>query len=94
MSFPYFDAPTNEDRAEWAREALNVFSARTFGGETFDSLMEGWDTPAEALTGDGPDALRDLLTNLLHLAREIGMDPVAAHQSALRTFEDEEAEEH
>jgi phage terminase small subunit len=83
---------TNETRADWAREALNVFAARTFSGETFDAMMEGWDTPADALTGDGPDALRDLLTNLLHLAREIGMDPVATHAGALRTFEDEEAD--
>lgn len=88
-----FSEPTNADRAEWAREALNVFAATTFSGTTFDEMMADWPTPEEALTGDGPDALGDLVCNLLHLAREVGLDPERVMLNAMQTFRDEEQDE-
>jgi hypothetical protein len=42
---------------------------------------------------DDCDAIADLMVNLLHLAREEGLDPLKIHAGALMNFEAEEEEE-
>jgi hypothetical protein len=51
--------PTNADRAQWAKEALAVFTARTFSGDHPDTMHRG----------DLECAVADLICDLLHFAR-------------------------
>mgnify|MGYP007008294436 CR=1 FL=1 len=85
-----FHEPTNADRAEWARNAMNTFAKETFGGRTFDQLLEDGDTPQNS---DGACAIGDLIADLLHLARKNNIDPQGCINSALMHFEAEEEEE-
>lgn len=57
--------PTNAERAEWALNALAMFTAETFGGEHPDAMH---DDDLEA-------AVTDLICDLLHLAECNGFDP-------------------
>lgn len=57
-------SPTNEDRAEWAGEALDTFADRTFGGRSFSTLHPE----------DQADCFADLLCNLRHFAAQNGFD--------------------
>ena len=76
--------PTNLQRAQWARNALAVFTAETYSGDHPDSM--GVD--------DLETAIGDLLCDLLHLARyHPRLDAVAIHSHALDMFETELAEE-
>ncbi len=50
--------PTNIQRAQWAKAALAVFTAETFGGDHPDAMT----------AGDLEDAITDLICGLLHLA--------------------------
>lgn len=75
---------TNTDRANWAREAVATFTALTYGGRTPEEL--GAPTVAEGLgTGHGgsvrtpqdTDAytiVSDLITDLGHYCRAVGLD--------------------
>ena len=58
-------APTNKDRARWARDALAVFTAETFGG----------DHPSTMNRDDLECAVADLICDLLHFAAQQGFDP-------------------
>jgi hypothetical protein len=56
--------PTNSDRAAWAKDALAVFTARTFSGDHPDTMARD----------DLECAINDLITDLLHFARQHGFD--------------------
>lgn len=83
--------PTNADRADWAREALNVFAKRTFGGESYDHMLKR-EEPGDEHT-DSEDALNDLICNLLHLAQQRGLDVDRCLRVAKGNFAEEMAEE-
>lgn len=81
--------PTNDDRADWAHEAVNVFALRTFR-QSFDTqLAEQGNDPH----GDPACTVSDLMANLYHLARRHGWDVEALHMGAFEAFKDEEQEE-
>ncbi len=76
--------PTNLQRAEWAKAALTVFTAETYGGDHPDTMD----------SGDLETAISDLICDLLHFARSHPrMDAAEIHAHALRMFEQEIAEE-
>jgi len=66
---PRTGEPTNAQRAEWARLALDAFCLRTYGGRSFadlEELMHG------VPFGDDYTAVQDLLTDLMHVADQHG----------------------
>jgi hypothetical protein len=70
--------PTNVERAEWARNALAVFTSETFSG----------DHPSSMDLDDLEAAISDLICDLLHFAHfHPRLDPLAIHLHALTTFE-------
>jgi hypothetical protein len=76
--------PTNVERAQWARNALAVFTAETFSGD-HPSTMDSDDLEA---------AIGDLICDLLHFARyHPRMNAAAIHAHALDMFETELFEE-
>jgi hypothetical protein len=75
--------PTNEARALWAKEALAVFTATTFNGDHPDA-MNGLDLEC---------AIGDLVCDLLHYARQQGLDPRSILQQACNHFAFELTEE-
>ena len=76
--------PTNLQRAQWARNALAVFTAETYSGDHPDSMH----------ADDLDTAIGDLICDLLHLARyHPRLDAVAIHSHALDLFETELADE-
>ncbi len=81
--------PTNAERADWAREAVNTFAIDTYCGRTFDRLV----VEQPDAGGDAYTAIQDLMTNLMHLARRQGWDPEKITAAAALIFNDEEAEE-
>lgn len=83
-----FSEPTNEDRADWATVAMDAFAKVTFNGQTFTQMMR-----EDGAEGEGPDALRDLVCDLFHLAQRIGLDPETVAAGALANYRDEVEEE-
>jgi len=75
--------PTNADRAEWALEALAVFTRRTYGG----------DDPGSMDRGDLETAVYDLIADLLHYADRQGFDTDAVLAAAVLHFKAEKREE-
>lgn len=75
--------PTNADRAEWAHEALAVFTARTFGSDHPDSMDKG----------DLECAIYDLVADLLHFAERHGIETDVVLAQAVLHFEAEQREE-
>jgi hypothetical protein len=76
--------PTNVQRAQWAKKALAVFTAETYGGDMPDTMH-----PEDLETAVG-----DLICDLLHFAHyHPRMDPAVIHSHALYIFEQELAEE-
>jgi hypothetical protein len=76
--------PTNVQRAQWAKAALTVFTAETYGGDHPDTMD----------SGDLETAIPDLICDLMHFARfHPRMDAAEMHAHALRMFEQEIAEE-
>jgi hypothetical protein len=72
--------PTNSRRAEWAKAALALFTAETFGGDHPDAMP----------LSDLEDAITDLICDLLHLVEILPpLDASAIHARALAHFEDE-----
>ena len=69
--------PTNANRAAWAKEALAVFTARTYSGDHPDSMDRG----------DLGNAISDLITDLLHYARQQGFDAESIVEQAQRHFD-------
>lgn len=72
-----FSEPTNEDRANWARAALEVFSQKT-----------GLDMAVELDCSIG-----DLLANMMHLCKQEGLDFDALLETGRMHFEAETDEE-
>lgn len=68
--------PTNIDRAAWAKEALAVFTARTFSGDHPDTMDRG----------DLDSAIGDLITDVLHYSLQQGFDATDIVQRALSHF--------
>ncbi len=56
--------PTNADRAAWAKDALTIFTARTYSGDHPDSMHRE----------DLETAIGDLIADLLHYASLQGFD--------------------
>jgi hypothetical protein len=78
------DEPSNMQRALWAKAALTVFTADTYGGDHPDTMDRG----------DLETAIADLICDLLHFARlHLRMDAAEIHAHALRLFEQENAHE-
>jgi hypothetical protein len=75
--------PTNADRAAWAHEALEVFTARTYGGDHPDTMDRG----------DLETAIHDLIADLLHFAEQQGFETDCILASAVLHFEAEQREE-
>lgn len=75
--------PTNADRAEWAKEALAAFTARTYGGDHPDTMDRG----------DLETAIYDLIADLLHYAKRQGFETDCILASAVLHFEAERREE-
>lgn len=75
--------PTNADRAAWAKEALAVFTARTFSGDHPDSMD----------VGDLHCAICDLIADLLHYAAEREFDTGHMLYLATSHFDAEQREE-
>lgn len=69
--------PTNADRAQWAKDALAVFTARTFSGDHPDTMERA----------DLECAISDLICDLLHYARQQEFDPQAILDQACRNCE-------
>jgi hypothetical protein len=76
--------PTNVQRALWAKDALAVFTAKTYSGDHPDTMnLEDLET-----------AICDLICDLLHFARyHPRMDAAAIHSHARDLFEQESAED-
>ncbi len=68
--------PTNADRAQWAHEALAVFTARTFSGDHPDTMARD----------DLECAISDLICDLLHFALQQGFDTGSIVQRACGHF--------
>jgi hypothetical protein len=75
--------PTNANRAQWAKDALAVFTAVTFSG----------DHPSSMNREDLECAIGDLVCNLLHYARQQEFDARSILQQACNHFAFEIAEE-
>lgn len=75
--------PTNADRARWAKNALAVFTAETYGGDHPDTMFRG----------DLETAVSDLIADLLHFAVRQGFDTDEIIRSAVFHFEAEFAQE-
>ncbi len=75
--------PTNADRAEWAKQALATFMARTCGRHHPDTMDRG----------DLETAIYDLIADLLHFAHRQGFDASDILWRAHGHYEAELAEE-
>lgn len=73
--------PTNEDRAEWAMEALRTFAKRTGQDESGD------------LKHEQESVLSDLLCDLMHLSDRDGLNFYLALQNGQGNYREEKAEE-
>jgi len=69
--------PDNQERADWAKRALITFAADT-----------GLDMEEEPET-----AISDLLADLMHLARQMGLDWDQAMETATMNYDAEVEEE-
>jgi|GEM_PF-2983308 len=72
--------PTNVQRAQWAKNALAVFTTETYGGDHPDTMFPG----------DLETAIGDLICDLLHFAHfHPRLDAVEIHIHAREMFEEE-----
>jgi hypothetical protein len=76
--------PANVQRAQWAKNALAVFTDETYGG----------DRPEDMEPGDLESAIADLICDLLHFAHfHPRMNAVKIHEHARDLFETERADD-
>lgn len=75
-------SPTNADRAKWAKEALSVFTIRTYCGYEPDGLHEY----------QVETAIIELIADLLYFARQEGLKTAPILTKARRNFKAETAE--
>jgi hypothetical protein len=78
----------NEQRADWAENALDTFTRQTYGGRAFNELPTD---PAGPEYGDDYTAIMDLMSDLLHVAVRKGFDQTKLLQRAVATFDYENA---
>ena len=81
--------PNNADRANWAEIAVNAFGEETYCGRTFTATVVQQPTDQ----GDAYTMAQDLVSDIMHLARRHGWDPVKMLENARWHFECEEEEE-
>lgn len=72
----------NEERADWAENALETFTVETYGGRHFAALVA--EQPDEG--DDAYTAVQDLIGDLLHVAVRYGWDPDELFARALHNF--------
>ena len=78
---------TNSDRAEWARNAVNLFGVETYCGRSFDNDLAQY-KPGEDTTDSGAyTMIQDLIGDLLHLTVATGWDPVGLLRKAKSSFD-------
>ena len=84
-------APDNDQRAEWARKALDVFAEDVFCGRRFtdEVIQPGGEDPDR----DAHCMIQDLICNLLHLAKRHGWDATVLVENAVACFEEEVRDE-
>jgi len=70
------DELTNANRAQWAKDALAVFTARTLGGDHPDTMQRD---DLECVIGD-------LICDLMHYARQEGFETGSIMQQACGHF--------
>ena len=70
------DEPTNANRAQWAKDALAVFTATTFSGDHPDTMHRS----------DLECAIGDLICDLLHFTRQREFDVGRILQQACGHF--------
>lgn len=75
--------PTNANRAEWAKQALAVFTATTYAGDHPDTMDRS----------DLETAVYDLIADLLHYAKRQGFDVLEILNRAHGHYEAELGEE-
>ena len=68
--------PTNAKRAQWAKNALAVFTAETFSGDHPDTMERD----------DLECAISDLICDVMHYARQQGFDIATIVQLAFGHF--------
>lgn len=79
----------NEQRADWAANALDTFTRETYGGRPFDGLPGGGEMGPQY--GDDYTAIADLIGDLLHVAVRKGFDPHELLRMAVANFDHENA---
>jgi hypothetical protein len=77
--------PTNEQRAAWARDALDVFGRATFH-QSVDEMIDNCNSDRDS---DLACAISDLICDLMHLADQHGLDPYNVYGAALTNYEAE-----
>lgn len=78
---------SNEQRADWAENALSTFTEETYAGRSFPLLIaDGPEEDADAYT-----AVQDLIGDLLHVAVRYGWDPEELIRKAVASFDYENA---
>jgi hypothetical protein len=68
--------PTNADRAQWAKDALAIFTATTYSGDHPDSMNQE----------DLECAIGDLICDLLHYALKQKLEARSILQQACNHF--------
>ncbi len=79
----------NEDRADWAENALDTFTQETYHGRTFAGMCP--EHPDSEVMSDAYTAVQDLIGDLLHVAVRYGWNPDEILNNAKRGFEYENA---
>jgi hypothetical protein len=83
--------PVNEDRADWATNALNTFTEETYGGRRFDRMAAEAADDDSGYDSDAYTAVQDLIGDLLHVAVRHGWDPEEIIRKAVANFDHENA---
>lgn len=77
--------PTNAQRADWARDALDVFGRAVFHQSADEMIATG----RGDRDGDLACAISDLICDLMHLADQHGLDAYNVYGAALTNYEAE-----
>lgn len=83
-----FEEPDNNDRAEWANQALTAYSEATRPAEEVELTLGNEDDKEEFQT-----RLGDLLCDLRHLADQWGVDYDEANDNGLGNYVEERQED-
>jgi len=75
----------NQDRIDWAKNALDTFTIETYGGRPY-STLEAQCADCEEGMGDDYTAVQDLIGDLLHVAHERGWNTAELIRRAEANF--------